>query len=164
MTAPLLVARDLVKHFPVRKGVFGRQVGAVKAVDGVTLSVRRGEVLGLVGDELYAEVLDLVVERRPEGVFPLVDRLVNAGAHYVANTIRDVPACIDTINTADRPVLAIDIPSGLHADSGAVLGSAVRAARTVTFVGLKIGLFVGHVAIEVVVVALVAAHVLQVDS
>jgi DNA polymerase III subunit gamma/tau len=33
-----------------------------------------------VGDELYAEVLDLVADRRPEGVFPLVDRLVNAGA------------------------------------------------------------------------------------
>jgi DNA polymerase III gamma/tau subunit len=38
------------------------------------------EVLGLVGDELYAEVLALVADRRPEGVFPLVDRLVNAGA------------------------------------------------------------------------------------
>jgi len=38
------------------------------------------EVLGLPGDELYAEVLGLVAERRPAGVFPLVDRLVDAGS------------------------------------------------------------------------------------
>jgi DNA polymerase III subunit gamma/tau len=48
--------------------------------EGAVSAARVREVLGLVGDELYAEVLDLVVERRPEGVFPLVDRLVNAGA------------------------------------------------------------------------------------
>jgi len=48
--------------------------------DGAVTAQRVREVLGLVGDELYAEVLDLVADRRPEGVFPLVDRLVNAGA------------------------------------------------------------------------------------
>ena len=48
--------------------------------EGAVTAARVREVLGLVGDELYAEVLELVVERRPEGVFPLVDRLVNAGA------------------------------------------------------------------------------------
>jgi DNA polymerase-3 subunit gamma/tau len=48
--------------------------------EGAVTAQRVREVLGLVGDELYAEVLDLVAERRPEGVFPLVDRLVNAGA------------------------------------------------------------------------------------
>jgi DNA polymerase-3 subunit gamma/tau len=48
--------------------------------EGAVTAARVREVLGLLGDELYAEVLRLVVERRPEGVFPLVDRLVNAGA------------------------------------------------------------------------------------
>ena len=48
--------------------------------EGAVTAQRVREVLGLVGDELYAEVLDLVADRRPEGVFPLVDRLVNAGA------------------------------------------------------------------------------------
>jgi DNA polymerase-3 subunit gamma/tau len=48
--------------------------------DGAITPARVREVLGLVGDELYAEVLALVADRRPEGVFPLVDRLVNAGA------------------------------------------------------------------------------------
>jgi DNA polymerase-3 subunit gamma/tau len=48
--------------------------------EGAVSAGRVREVLGLVGDELYAEVLALVAGRRPEGVFPLVDRLVEAGA------------------------------------------------------------------------------------
>jgi DNA polymerase-3 subunit gamma/tau len=48
--------------------------------DGAVSAERVREVLGLVGDEMYAEVLALVADRRPEGVFPLVDRLVDAGA------------------------------------------------------------------------------------
>ena len=47
---PLIRARDLVKHFPVRAGVLQRQVGAVRAVDGVSLDIARGETLGLVGE------------------------------------------------------------------------------------------------------------------
>ncbi|MCA9709541.1 MAG: ATP-binding cassette domain-containing protein, partial [Myxococcales bacterium] len=47
---PLLVARDLVKDFPIRAGVFSRTVGQVSAVSGVSLEVRRGETLGLVGE------------------------------------------------------------------------------------------------------------------
>ena len=50
MAEPLLSVRGLVKHFPIRKGVFARQVGAVRAVDGVDLDVGHGESLGLVGE------------------------------------------------------------------------------------------------------------------
>lgn len=50
MTDPLLEIRDLKMHFPVKGGVFSRQVAAVKAVDGVSLDVGRGETLGLVGE------------------------------------------------------------------------------------------------------------------
>ncbi len=47
---PLLTVTDLVKHFPIRKGFFSRTVGHVRAVDGVSFSVYRGETLGLVGE------------------------------------------------------------------------------------------------------------------
>jgi oligopeptide/dipeptide ABC transporter ATP-binding protein len=47
---PLLVATDLVKDFPIRGGLLGRTVGTVSAVAGVSLQVRPGETLGLVGE------------------------------------------------------------------------------------------------------------------
>ena len=47
---PLLTVSGLKMHFPVRKGLFGRQVGAVKAVDGVSFQIRKGETLGIVGE------------------------------------------------------------------------------------------------------------------
>lgn len=48
---------------------------------------------------------------------------------------------IAATNVHPAPCLAIDLPSGLHADTGVVLGSAVRAAATISFIGLKLGLF-----------------------
>ena len=46
----LLRVENLMMHFPIRRGVFQRQVGAVRAVDGVSFEVARGETLGLVGE------------------------------------------------------------------------------------------------------------------
>ncbi|CAN5647201.1 dipeptide ABC transporter ATP-binding protein [soil metagenome] len=49
--APLLDVRDLVMHFPLTQGIiFQKKVGAVQAVDGISLQVKRGETLGLVGE------------------------------------------------------------------------------------------------------------------
>ncbi|HXN41783.1 MAG TPA: dipeptide ABC transporter ATP-binding protein [Myxococcaceae bacterium] len=50
MTAPILQIKDLVTHFPIRQGAFGRVRGTVRAVDGVTFEVERGETFGLVGE------------------------------------------------------------------------------------------------------------------
>jgi peptide/nickel transport system ATP-binding protein/oligopeptide transport system ATP-binding protein len=48
---PLVEVRDLVKHFPIKRGViFQRQIGAVKAVDGISFDVKQGETLGIVGE------------------------------------------------------------------------------------------------------------------
>jgi oligopeptide transport system ATP-binding protein len=46
----LIEVEDLKVHFPIRAGIFQTEVGTVKAVDGVTFEVRRGETLGLVGE------------------------------------------------------------------------------------------------------------------
>lgn len=50
MNDDLLAVSGLQKHFPVRRGVFRRSVGAVRAVDGLDFSVRKGETLSLVGE------------------------------------------------------------------------------------------------------------------
>jgi hydroxyethylthiazole kinase-like uncharacterized protein yjeF len=49
-------------------------------------------------------------------------------------------ALVGKMNTSGATVLAIDVPSGLHADTGAMLGTAVHAHHTLTFIGLKPGL------------------------
>ncbi|WP_049928294.1 ABC transporter ATP-binding protein [Halopiger goleimassiliensis] len=47
---PLLSVRNLKKHYPITKGLLSRQVGAAKAVDGISFDIHRGETLGLVGE------------------------------------------------------------------------------------------------------------------
>jgi NAD(P)H-hydrate epimerase len=71
----------------------------------------------------------------------LVDALLGIGA---ATTLRPpLPAVIAAVNASGLPVLALDLPSGLQGDTGAVLGAAVRAELTVTFVAAKAGLCLG---------------------
>ena len=47
---PLLQVEDLKMHFPIYAGIFRRQVGTIKAVDGINFDIRQGETLGLVGE------------------------------------------------------------------------------------------------------------------
>jgi oligopeptide transport system ATP-binding protein len=50
MSEPLLEVQDLVMHFPIGGGMFAKPAGVVKAVDGVSFKIRKGETLGLVGE------------------------------------------------------------------------------------------------------------------
>lgn len=80
----------------------------------------------------YEGVLD-------DGADLLIDGLFGSGLD------RDVEGryaeVIAQVNQSNAPVVALDIPSGLHGDSGAVMGAAVNADLTITFVGLKSGLY-----------------------
>jgi NAD(P)H-hydrate epimerase len=71
----------------------------------------------------------------------IVDALLGIG---LAGAPRpETIAVIEAINAARRPVLALDIPSGVDADTGAVHGAAVRADLTLSFVAFKSGTFLG---------------------
>ncbi len=71
----------------------------------------------------------------------IVDALLGTGLKGAVRT--EQAAVINAINHALLPVLAVDIPSGLSADTGAVLGAAVRADATISFIGMKQGLLTG---------------------
>jgi NAD(P)H-hydrate epimerase len=72
-----------------------------------------------------------------DGVDMIVDALFGTG---LQGPLRDdYHALIDASNVLDIPILAVDIPSGLDSDTGLPLGTAVRAAWTVTFVAVKKG-------------------------
>lgn len=78
----------------------------------------------------------------PGGDGPIVDALLGTGLDR--SLAGPMLAAVDSINASGRPVVALDIPSGLHADTGRIMGEAIRADLTVCFIGLKLGLFTGR--------------------
>jgi NAD(P)H-hydrate epimerase len=74
----------------------------------------------------------------------LVDALLGIGLDRPVTGV--YAEAIQTINACSSPIIAVDIPSGLNADTGSVMGFAVKADLTVTFIGLKQGLFTGQAA------------------
>ena len=72
----------------------------------------------------------------------VIDALLGTGLS--ADVTGRYADAIDAINEAVCPVVAVDIPSGLHADTGTMLGRAVKASHTVTFGLPKLGLFQGQ--------------------
>jgi NAD(P)H-hydrate epimerase len=72
----------------------------------------------------------------------LVDAILGTGLEReISGAWREA---IEAMNAHPADILALDIPSGLHADTGAILGAAIQAAATITFIGLKQGLFTGQ--------------------
>lgn len=72
----------------------------------------------------------------------IVDAIFGTGLSRTLDTTLQTQ--IVEINDSGKPVLALDVPSGLNADSGAVMGAAIEAHRTITFVGLKQGFYLGE--------------------
>ncbi|WP_261253126.1 bifunctional ADP-dependent NAD(P)H-hydrate dehydratase/NAD(P)H-hydrate epimerase [Serratia entomophila] len=81
-------------------------------------------------------------DRWPETVDLIVDGLLGTGLGSAPRAPYD--ALIEAANRHRAPVIALDIPSGLLAENGAAPGAVIRAAHTVTFIGLKPGLLTGQ--------------------
>lgn len=152
--------RALRQRWPAAGGITVLAGRGNNAGDGyliAALAQRAGwqvQVLA-VGDpaQLQGDARQAYAEASANGVFvqpwsecaPLqgvvVDALLGTG---LQGAVREPYAqAIRLINASGQPVLAVDIPSGLCADSGCELGVAVKASLTVTFIGLKMGLFSG---------------------
>lgn len=112
-----------------------------------TRVVQLGDAGRLKGDALAAQqrLLGVGVQPAPlqpnsfQGADVLVDALFGTGVNApLEGAWREA---VEAVNAAGAPVLALDLPSGLSADTGRVWGVGVRAACTVTFIGLKRGMF-----------------------
>ena len=115
---------------------------------GIPVNVLQlGDPSKISGDALLARNQALANGVRTEPFEPtslaqegiIVDAMLGTG---LGGEVRGVyREAIAAVNDSSAPVLAVDIPSGLCSDTGRVLGLAVQAALTVTFIGLKRGLF-----------------------
>ena len=132
---------------PGNNGGDGFVVARLAAEEGLSVSVRLiGDAARIAGDARTAY-------RRMRDAAPGVDRArsPDADAEVVVDALfgtgltREVAGAaaeaVRAMNECAAPVLALDVPSGIHSDTGRRLGAAVRAAVTVSFIGLKQGLF-----------------------
>ncbi len=108
-----------------------------------------GETIKLKGEAAIAYqsmvevglIAQVFSEKKLSIVDVIVDALFGIGLdREVTGQYRQV---IDAINRSRSPVLSLDVPSGLNADTGNVMGVAVKADATISFIGLKQGLFTG---------------------
>ncbi len=117
----------------------GRQVQVLAMGDPQQLQGDAAQAFA-VAREAGVNVLQWTADASLHGV--LVDALLGTG---VSGEVREPYAsAIRAMNDSPQPVLAVDLPSGLCADTGRVLGQAVSANLTVSFIGLKVGLFTGE--------------------
>lgn len=127
----------------------GYVVARLAQADGLTVEVLQiADPSRLTGDaaRAFAAYRDSGGRAEPFRALPvragvIVDALLGTGLERPVEG--PWAQAVEAINKSRAPVLAIDIPSGLHADTGAILGTAVRASATLSFIGLKQGLFTG---------------------
>lgn len=140
-----VVARKLKEAgWPVRVGLSGER-GSLKGDAALMASLFDGAV-----EDLTPAILD--------GAGVIVDALFGTGlARPVEGAAKSV---VDAANAHPAPVFAIDIPSGVNADTGEVLGAAINAAATITFIARKPGhlLFPGRALSGVVEIAAIGVE------
>jgi len=93
-----------------------------------------------------AERAGVPMEQFSGGELPDADLVIDCilGTGMSRPPAGGIARTIEALNRLDRPVMAVDIPSGLDADSGSAPGKVVYAELTVTFIGLKLGLYMGR--------------------
>ena len=101
----------------------------LKIIDGMEISIKEL----IPGD---ANVADKVASLCAESDL-IVDAIFGTG--LIGRLREDYVELVKAINSSGKPIIAVDIPSGLDCDTGQVLGAAIKAATTVTFVAVKKG-------------------------
>src|SRR3569833_2680611 len=110
---PLLSVRKLTKLFPIKKGLFGKTTGAVRAVDNVTFDVLPGETLGLVGESGCGKsttgrmILRLIEPTAGEVEFDGID-LVKLGTKEMRNLRRKIQVIFQDPFSSLNPRITIN--------------------------------------------------------
>ncbi|MFC1511142.1 NAD(P)H-hydrate epimerase [Candidatus Margulisiibacteriota bacterium] len=93
-------------------------------------------ILKKMGQEVYKDLAGL------EQADLIIDAIFGIGLKSdVRSPMSNV---IDLLNSSGKPILAVDVPSGLDADTGEVLGRAIKAKKTITFVAAKNGFYLNR--------------------
>ena len=112
-----------------REKVKGDALINLKIIEGMKISIKE---LTPDTENVADEVTKLCAESDL-----IVDALFGTG--LTGRLREDYAELVEAINSAGKPIVAVDIPSGLDCDTGQVLGAAIKAATTVTFVAVKKG-------------------------
>lgn len=115
----------------------------VFGTDGLSPDARRNlERLMKLSQEMGAEVTTCQKWPGSESFDVIVDGIFGTGLEREITA--PVSGIVDRMNRSGKPVVALDIPSGIHSDTGEVLGCAVRASKTIQFGMHKLGCHIGH--------------------
>jgi len=152
------VFQTLKQHYPTAQNIVvvcgvgnnagdGYVVARLASISGLKVRVLQlGDITKLKGDALltfqhWQQVGGTVekFEQLPKNIDLIIDALFGTGLDR--NIEGSWAQAIEQINLSQTPVISVDIPSGINANTGAVQGIAIQAQLTVSFMGLKVGFF-----------------------
>ncbi|HLV78232.1 MAG TPA: NAD(P)H-hydrate dehydratase [Marinobacter sp.] len=133
-----LIARNALRHGFVVECVAVAPVGQLSGDAARAFGAARAEGVPV---QALEEFTGDVLEQKLAGAGVVVDAMLGTGTSGAPR--EPFAEVIRSLNRSGAPVLAVDLPSGLNATTGAAPGDVVRATVTVTFIGAKAGLYTG---------------------